>query len=390
MPNLVAGGNYFRHNGIDQNRRGDLFNVTRSNVFAGGGAALKVDLAEAIYQPLIARRLADAEAATAVATVNNTQQDVVSAYFDMLQASALLDINADMLARDEQILKAAKAGEKEGLSKSAADVNRAETEVSLRKIDRQEIHARVAAASARLVQQLLLDPNVTLVPADPAVVAIDLVPADMAIPQLVELSLRNRPELAAAASRLEAADIRARQARYAPFLPKLQADYLTGGFGGGTNNTVSNLEGRGDLNAQMYWELRGLGFGNAADLRLRDAERDRAALTGAAARAQVTAEVVEAAHLTAARRASIAEARKATEQALEMFRKLSATSFGMIGPKGQFDALEPLLAVQALTQARLQYLVAVVDYNRAQFRLLTAVGQSPELSATAAARGSKP
>ena len=79
------------------------------------------------------------------------------------------------------------------------------------------------------------------------IVAIDLVAADIAIPQMVELSLRNRPELAAAASRLEAADIRARQARYAPFLPKLQADYLTGGFGGGTNSNISNTEGRGDL-----------------------------------------------------------------------------------------------------------------------------------------------
>jgi hypothetical protein len=82
-------------------------------------------------------------------------------------------------------------------------------------------------------------------------------------------------------------------------------------------------------------------------------------LIGAAARAQVAAEVVEVAHLTAARRASIGEARKATEQALEMFRKLSATSFGMIGPKGQFDALEPLLAVQALTQARQHCIVDV-------------------------------
>ena len=58
-----------------------------------------------------------------------------------------------------------------------------------------------------------------------------------------------------------------------------------------------------------------------------------------------------------------------------MFRKLSATSFGMIGPRGQFDALEPLLAVQSLNQSRLQLLAAITEYNRAQYRLFTALGQ---------------
>jgi hypothetical protein len=102
-----------------------------------------------------------------------------------------------------------------------------------------------------------------------------------------------------------------------------------------------------------------------------------------AARAQVSAEVVEAVKTAIARRASLDEARTAEREAREMYRKLSETSFGMIGPKGQFDALEPLLAVQALNQARLQHLATVVEYDRAQFRLLAAVGQAPaELAPT--------
>jgi outer membrane protein TolC len=49
----------------------------------------------------------------------------------------------------------------------------------------------------------------------------------------------------------------------------------------------------------------------------------------------------------------------------------------MVGQRGQFDALEPYLAIQALNQARVQYLGAVVEYNRAQFRLYAALGQPP-------------
>jgi len=387
LPTLSVGGIYNRHDGLTQQQDGNLLTVSRQNMFAGGGAALRVDLGDAYFQPLVARRLAAAEAANAQAATNIALYDAASAYFDLLQAHAQLKVNADISALDQQILTAARSGEKQGLLKSASDVPRAETELALRKVDRQELEARAAAASARLVRLLVLDPAVTLVPADAAVVPIDLFPPETQAPQLVEVAIRARPELAAALAQIEAADLRTRQARYAPLIPRLQANYLNGGFGGGRNGAHPNLENRSDLDTQLFWELRGLGFGNVADTRLREAERDRTTLNAVAVRAQVAAEVVESAKTAAARRAAVPDARHATERAQEMYRVLSATSFGMIGPQRQFDALEPLLAVQALNQARLQYLTSVVDYNRAQFRLLTAVGQPVT---DVAAAGAKP
>ena len=58
-----------------------------------------------------------------------------------------------------------------------------------------------------------------------------------------------------------------------------------------------------------------------------------------------------------------------------MYRKLDLTSFGMTGPKRELETLEPLLAIQTLAQARTQYLNAVIEYNRAQFQLFTAMGK---------------
>jgi hypothetical protein len=58
-----------------------------------------------------------------------------------------------------------------------------------------------------------------------------------------------------------------------------------------------------------------------------------------------------------------------------MYRKFRDVSFGMVGPRAQFDALEPLTAIQALNQARVLYLQQVVEFNRSQFRLFTALGQ---------------
>ena len=55
---------------------------------------------------------------------------------------------------------------------------------------------------------------------------------------------------------------------------------------------------------------------------------------------------------------------------------LRDVSFAMLGSKGQirFDALEPLTAVQALNRARVLYRQQVVEFNRSQFRLDTALG----------------
>ena len=44
---------------------------------------------------------------------------------------------------------------------------------------------------------------------------------------------------------------------------------------------------------------------------------------------------------------------------------------------GRFDTIEPLLAEQAMNQARTEYLTEVIEYDRAQFRLYWALGQPP-------------
>ena len=43
-------------------------------------------------------------------------------------------------------------------------------------------------------------------------------------------------------------------------------------------------------------------------------------------------------------------------------------------PQQQYDALEPLLAIQTIAQARTLYLTEVLDYNRWQLRLYTVLG----------------
>jgi outer membrane protein TolC len=377
VPNLAFGPSFFYHEGIDQNRRGEIFSVARGNFAVLGGPQLRVDLSDALYLPLVARRVVQATRSRSLAVTNAVQLEVALAYLDLLELHALLAINADILDKAEKLLRAAEAGDKAGRNKTAADVNRAATEVNLRRQERVVLRGRAGAAAARLTGLLTLDPAVELVPFELAVVPVTLVPPETKLSQLIATGLRARPEIAAAGSELQAADALLRQAKAAPFLPRVQAEFLGGGFSGGRNDEFSSMRGQYNAGAALVWDLDNFGLGNVAAVRGREAAYTTALLRVREAQARVSAEVAEAAHLAAARFDTLEAAQEAVRQAEEMYRKFREVSFGVPGPKGvfQFDALEVLTAVQALNQARVQYLQQVVEFNRAQFRLYTAIGQ---------------
>ena len=64
-------------------------------------------------------------------------------YLDLLEVHAMLAINSDTLIRAEQLLSAAEAGAKAGLNKTAAEANRASTEVKLREQERDVLRGPV-------------------------------------------------------------------------------------------------------------------------------------------------------------------------------------------------------------------------------------------------------
>jgi outer membrane protein TolC len=375
IPTLSAGTTYLRHDGNTQDQRGNIFGVSRSNLFAGAGAQMRVDLADALFQPLIARQITRAETLRARAVGNNVQYEAGSAYLDLLQAHASLAINADTMARANQMLDRAKAAIEAGLSKTTGDANRAQAEVNLRQQEALDFRGRAGAASARLARVLNLDPVTELAPADPAVLPLTFVRPECSMEDLVLTAWASRPEMASQQAFVQAAREALRQSRLAPFIPKVQLDYSGGTFGGGVNQFVGNFDARGDLTASAYWELKNLGFGNRAITHQRQAVLDREHFREQEVRAQVASEVAEAARIAATRFGALAAAQEAVRQSLELYRKLLESSFGMVGPQPKYDALEPLLAIQSLNQARQLYLTQVIEFNRAQLRLFTALGQ---------------
>jgi len=381
LPNLAVGAAYQRFDGRTQNQRGELFDVSRANLLVGGGPALALDVAEAIYRPLVERRLTAAERLRAAAVDMSNEMEAAGAYIDLVQVHAQLAINADTLEKAEAMLTAARNAKEARLDRTAGDVNRARTEVLSRRAERAELEGRAGAASARLGRLLLLRPGVRLVPTDMKVAPVTFIEPTATLDQLVTQAVGSRPDLAANREAIEAAWARVRREQYGPLLPKVTLQNQSGTFGGGINNDLQDFAGRNALSLQVFWEVRNLGFGNRADINGRQAQLDQAQFQAIEAQARVAAEIVETAQMAAARMESLDLAEKAVKEATELYRINKEGTTNVVDAKNLFDALRPLQAIQALNQARLNYLNAVLDYNRAQYRLFIAVGRpAPETS----------
>ncbi len=374
LPNVYGGPQYNRHDGLIQNSTGFVFPTNKWNFFIGGGAALEWDTPNLLFGPLIARRLADAQAAAAQAVTDNVQLDAALAYLDLLRVYGQLAINADTLSRAQEMLRYAEAAEKAGLGKPS-DTPRARSEVALRRAERIDLQGQAAVASARLAQLLLLDPTVDLQPADHAVLPILLVPLDVPLPELVSAGVANRPEMLESRSLAGAAQTRWNQARFAPLIPRLNVGYSSGDFMGGINERTQQFGGRGDGTAMVVWELHGLGLEDYARTQTRRTQMNEATIHIREVEARVGAEVTAAAKLAIVRKDSLADAQDAVRQAEETWVRLEKSAFEMATRR--YNPLEPLLAEQALDAARSRYLAAVIDFNRAQFRLYWAMGQPP-------------
>jgi outer membrane protein TolC len=211
---------------------------------------------------------------------------------------------------------------------------------------------------------------------------IRLVADDVHLDDLIAQGWRCRPELARARELVEASVLRLKQAKLRPFAPSLALTYAGGGFGGGTGSFFGNFSTRGDFAASLFWELRGLGLSDRGAIRQTQADRHTADIDLIRVQAQVAADVVAAYKARLAAAEAMDDARESVSEALQSL-ELNLTNIrrgaGLPGATRPIEVLQP---IQALAQARADYLLAVLSYNRAQFRVLRAIGQAPLLPAS--------
>jgi len=381
LPSLRAGGNYNKHEGRIQQVEGPNIIASRGAAYGGFGANAVgagspaipgvyayFHTTDAIYQRQITGHALDARESQATAVTNDQLLETALAYTALLDAHQRKAIADETLSHGEELAELTANFAKVGAG-SQADADRATAALALVRSEAVRAEEAVAVASARLAQQLSVDPAVRIVPQESTVVPIDLVGLQMTDADLVAMGLSNRPELAANRSLVCEAVSRLRREEHAPWLPSVLLGVSYGGFGAGTGSQITNGGDRFDFDGVAWWEVRNLGFGERAAREAAQAQIQQARMREVESLDLVAREVVES-HIQAVNRQrqiavaeqGIAAARQSYDRNLERIRNTQGLP------------IEVLQSIQALDAARREYLRAVIDYNTAQFRLHRALG----------------
>jgi outer membrane protein TolC len=399
LPTLNAGTSVNSHRGVLQQSAGQILSVNRDSLYAGAGAfavgggtvnipgvVLTGNVAVWIYDFLVAEQEVDRRSFVSDTVAQDTLLAAAVGYVELLRAEELHKIAEQTRddAREVARLTANYAQTGEGRK---ADADRAATELYRREALVIQAAADIGTATAQLARVLHLDPLLRLHPVDEHVLPKSIVPEPVTLPELLAIALLNRPELKERHAAICQALARLDQAHWLPFSPTVFFGFSAGTFGGGSSlvdqpvgsgpNALGDprfglFDPRQDFDAAVYWTVLNLGVGNkalidAARSRLRSANLEEVVVLN-----RIRAEVASAYARTHARYAQIRVGELAIQSALEGFQEDMRR---IISHEGL--PLELINSLRLLAGSRVQYLNAILDYNRAQFELYVAIGKPP-------------
>ena len=395
LPSLRLGIGYNKHDGRLQATEGSVIEAGRNSLFVGGGAGLgtaplaagasgpgrlfvNLSVADAIFEPMIACRLWHAESAAEDAVMNDELLGVAEAYFSLVEAYGLLaDARLALNAANELVQVTELFVRGGGGSQVDADRARAQQKQWERAVQEAE---RIAwTRNIDFATRVRLDPTRRWVPAEEAVLPIFLIDSTLPLEAMMAQGWTTRPELRQHRWIIDAALQKLCEEKWRPWLPHVQVGATGGTFGGGPSAEFENQGSRSDVDLLAVWELQNLGLGNRALQRISASRVSQARFAAERVRDSIAAEVATAAADTAAYSDQIETARrgiKAAEQSYQRNLERVRAQEGL--------PLELLEAIRTRANAHDTYTRAVSDFNRAQFRLLRAMGAPPRIPAEVA------
>ena len=412
LPNIGGFGGFVDHDGRIQQANGNILNVNRRSLTVGGQLQQSANFADVFYLPLVARQQLRATEANLQRVTNDTLLAVTEAYLNVLRQRrrlARIDDTLDFLSSPKPSERRAKSKgllplirdfvEVGGRDALASELYRVQTETFRRQEERAAILAELEIARAELSRLLRLDATVPLTPVEDFRQELPMPCKEWIqreLDTLVEQALRNRPELAENQLLLQAALTRWKQAKMRPWAPNLGVNYFAGGFGGGPIRNTNLKETdpvsgpidkkiadygrfgpRSDFEVTLGWRLNNFGVGNLADIRESKARAEQAQFQLIAAQNRVIAQVVSAYEQWVHSKERLDLVRAALFDAQgrmngPVFRSLELNFERIRGGEGR--PLEVLDSIRGLNDLLEAYAQALTDYERAQYRLLIAIG----------------
>jgi outer membrane protein TolC len=248
----------------------------------------------------------------------------------------------------------------------------------------QKAEENLAVTAARLANRLNLDTSVRLEPIGGPLVPLTLVPIETPQQELLQVAIRQRPDIAARTAAIGEAEAHFKQEVARPLLPTLWLGFSSGAFGGGSNLNpplVGNFASRSDFDVDLYWTLMNFGAGNLAVIKQRRAQIGQAigerARTINRARDEVSASLAQA--QAAQNEIDVARRELATSE-LSYKADLDRTRFQGGDKPRDVLPIELLNSLDLLAAARVNLIRALVNYDQSQYHLWVSLGSPPPLT----------
>jgi outer membrane protein TolC len=386
VPTIMFGADYIRHDGGGPDFNKGILTAPSVNYFYSGGSLIQyVNLTDAIFEPLAARRVLNSRKWDIQAAKNDALLQTAEAYFYVHQyrgsyAGALYSVE-----RGRELVDRITRLSKDLVP--AVEIDRAKTKLA--DLEQQAASAREAwrVRSADLTQVLRLDPRAVIKPLEPDHLQVTLIDPACPLDDLMRIALNNRPELASHRALVSAAEARIRREKMRPLFPIVEIDGFqsSGGmliqagiFGIGPNSSLNQWAGRVDTSFQLVWQLENFGIGNLARIKKQRGKQSESIIALRNTQDMVAAEVTQAQARLQSAMARVEQADRALRSAAINFNGnyeglQQTTRFGDV----LVVVMRPQEAVFALQEMKVafdEYFATVAEYNRAQFQLFRALG----------------
>ncbi len=373
LPEMWMGAGWWRHEGGIQDFQGNLVHASYGSMMPGMELRGKIDLRDAVFARLDAERRVWQQQGELSKFSADQLLDAAATYLDLLSARVAEGIAVEAEAKLQRLLGQAQSLEKVDPG-VRVEVARVEAELGAQRMLTRRLHEGLSAATAKLVYLLGLDPASELVVLDKSLVSLGLVDHAQSVEALVETALRHGPgvqETEAILSLLE--EMRAKGESPLHYLPCIEMRMGEGAFGAGPGSRT-NWDNRWDLGLQARWNLTELLTARQRK-RLADVKIQQAHLSYQDLRGKLTLGVKEAREAARSNQDQIRMATGQIQHAEESYNLSDLRLRENI--KGRSPS-EVLLAIRSLMGARLGYLHAVREFDKAQLRLfvLTGAGSS--------------
>lgn len=370
FPWVTPGLGYASHNGALQDVAGNILATNKQLYTNNAAITAQVNLGEAIFEKLVASQNLSAASFNVDARKNDTIASAAYAYFELVNATANVEIAQEALRISQDYEKQLGQAVSLGMT-NKSDQLRVSVQSQRYQIDLRQVQETLRSAAANLAQILHLDIKAPLSPADKIAPDITMVPATVSLDSLVTDAFSARPELKGSAASMAAADLQRSEAIYGPLIPSVSAQAVYGQIRGGIGGNLSSYRGAQDYAVMLNWRIGPGGLFDFSRIGLADSKLEQSHLTDSKLRDEIARQVVtayEAVH-------SALDQTKLAESSLALAQQ-SLTLSQQRREFGVAAVLEVIQAQKDYTQARIDFAKARTQYAEAQYALARATART--------------